>query len=123
MLESRDIKIDEVTVVEKLVLTDCVVLLRFDSSDAALSFSNKVGFLNSISSGAAEGSLPGLLTNPNDLRSICFNGDWEGELTDLSVLDGDRTDPGSFASDWAPLGVFAGDEVLVDFLVGGGMLS
>ena len=122
MLASQGINIDEVVVVEKLVLAECAMLLRFDSSDAALSFSNKVGFLNSTSSSVAEFSLLKLLPNPNDRRSICFNGDWEGDLADFGVLDGDRTDPGFLTGDWATTGVFAGDEVLVDFLVGVGTL-
>ena len=122
MLASRDIKTDEVILVEKLVLADCVMLLRLDLSDAALSFSNKVGFLNSTSSSVGEFSLLKLFPNPNDRRSICFNGDWEGDLADLGVLEGDWTDPGFLAGDWAAPGVFASDEVLVDFLVGVGTL-
>jgi hypothetical protein len=121
MLESRDVKTDEGSLVEKLALNDCVILLRLDSLDAALSFSNKVGFLNSTSSWTGDISLLGLLTNPNDRRSICFNGDWEGDLADLGVLDGDWTNPGFFAGDWAAPGTFAADEALVD-LVGGGIL-
>ena len=123
MLVSRDINADEVIVVENLVLAECTILLRFDSSDAALSFSNNVGFLNPTSSSVGELSLLKLLPNPNDRRSICFNGDWEGDfLADVGVLDGDRTDPGFLAGDWAATRVFAGHEVLVDFLVGVGTL-
>lgn len=123
MLLSRDIKTDEV-VAAKLGAGDSVILLRFDSSDTALSFSNKEGLLNSISSRGGEVFLLGLLPNPNDRRSICFNGDWEGDLTDLGVLevlDGNKTDPGFFADGCAPPAVFAGDKVLVNSL-GGGIL-